>query len=765
MSQGTEEKIHTDPVCGMAVSKPPVHTAAYQGTVYGFCSSGCKTRFERAPARYLNPTAPEAEDFDARYICPMCEGVEQIGPGTCPSCGMALQRATLSGEADTSELTDMHRRFWIGLLFTVPLVALAMAEMAAEPTPGPSAVDLNVIQLLLATPVVAWAGFPFFSRFAQSVRNRRPNMFTLIGLGTGVAYLYSVAATLVPAYFPEPFQTAQGTVAVYFEAAAVIITLALLGQVLELRARNQTSAALRALLALAPTHARRVDAEHVEHDIPLEEVRRTDRLRIRPGEKVPVDGVVDEGNGAVDESMVTGEPIPVAKAAGARVVGGTVNVSGSFVMTVTEVGNETLLARIVARVSEAQMSRAPVQRTADVVAGFFVPAVIGIAVVTFILWSFLGPPPALGFGLINAVAVLIIACPCALGLATPMSIMTAMGKGASEGVLFKDAEAIEVLRNIDTLVVDKTGTLTEGQPTVKSVVTFDTDTRSLLRHAAAVERSSEHPLARAILAAATDRGLDVPAGSEFQSITGEGAGARVAGHWVDVGNARRLEHRGVSLAPAACDAAEALRARGETVIFVAIDGGLAGLIGVADTVKSSAHDALAVLKRAGLRIVMLTGDSERTALAVAAALPIDDVVANASPEEKATYIAVLRERGAKVAMAGDGINDAPALASADVGIAMGDGTDIAMESAGVTLVKGDLDGIVRAIRLSRAAMRNIRQNLVFAFAYNVLGVPIAAGVLYPVLGWLLSPMLAAAAMSLSSVSVIGNALRLNRVEL
>ena len=764
MPDATDNRNLTDPVCGMEVNPPPAYVHEHDGLEYAFCSVACQRRFAHSPRAYLNPHSPPADDAKARYICPMCEGVEQIGPGTCPSCGMALQPAVVSTEEDTSELQDMQRRFWGGLLFTVPLVALAMGEMALQPASRPGGINLNLLQLLLASPVILWAGLPFFERFARSVMTRQPNMFTLIGLGTGAAYLYSVAATLAPARFPDAFLTAYGTLPVYFEAAAAIITLTLLGQVLELRARRRTNAALRALLALAPTRARRVDAAGTECDIPLDEVGRDDRLRIRPGEKVPVDGHVEEGTGVVDESMVTGESIPVAKTPGDRVVGATLNTSGSFIIRVTGVGEDTLLARIVALVSAAQMSRAPIQRTADRVAAYFVPAVIGVAAITFLIWSLLGPPPAMGFALVNAVAVLIIACPCALGLATPMSIMTAMGKGASEGVLFKNAEAVESLRRIDTLVVDKTGTLTEGRPTVRSVIPIDTDADTLLELTAAVERGSEHPVAKAILRAASEAKINIPEARHFESVAGEGAGATVGKHRVDIGNARRLERQGISV-DTALGAADQRRSQGETVIFVAIDGKLAGLVGVADKVKPSSHRALAALQARGLRLVMLTGDSESTARAVAAGLPVDEIHANMTPEGKARHIAALREGGAKVAMAGDGINDAPALASADVGIAMGDGTDIAIESAGLTLVKGDLTGIVRAIRLSHATMRNIRQNLFFAFAYNALGIPIAAGALYPALGWLLNPMLAAAAMSLSSVCVIGNALRLGKANM
>jgi Cu+-exporting ATPase len=690
-------------------------------------------------------------------------------PGDCPICGMALEPKTFSPEQETNdaELRDMSRRFWIAVAFTVPLFTIAMGEMLPgaplsrflSPRAGAMA------ELVLATPVCTWAAWPFFVKFARSLKNRSPNMFTLIGLGVGTAYGYSLVAVLAPGAFPPAFRGESGEVAVYFEAAAMIVTLILLGQVLELRARSQTGSAIKELLGLSPKTARRIHSDGTEDDVPLEAVEVGDLLRIRPGEKVPVDGVVVDGATLIDESMVTGEPIPVEKREGDLVVGATVNGTGMVIMRAEKVGSDTLLARIVTMVAEAQRSRAPIQKLADVVSGYFVPVVIGVAIVTFAVWSLVGPEPRMAHALINAVAVLIIACPCALGLATPMSIMVAMGKGASVGVLFKDAEAIEVLRKVDTIVVDKTGTLTAGKPelvTVEAGPGFDTG--RLLSAAASLERGSEHPLAEAIVAGAVARGVSIPPSESFQSITGQGVTGRVEGRDVALGNRRLLEGLGAS-AGALLGRANELRAGGQTVMFVVIDGDVAGILGVADPIKEGTPAAITALHAEGVRVVMLTGDNRKTADAVAATLSIDDVIAEVLPDEKAAAIKRLQDHGHVVAMAGDGINDAPALAQAQVGIAMGTGTDVAMESAGVTLVKGDLRGIIRARKLSRATMANIKQNLFFAFIYNSLGVPVAAGVLYPVFGLLLSPVIAAAAMSFSSVSVIANSLRLRGAEI
>jgi len=701
------------------------------------------------------------------YTCPMHPEIMRPGPGFCPICGMALEPRTVTAkEEENPELRDMTRRFWVSLILTAPLLAGAMADMLPD-MPVEHALPgawLPWIDLALATPAVLWGGWPFFQRGWASIVNRSTNMFTLIAMGTGVAYLYSLMATVFPGIFPASFREMSGNPPVYFEAAAAIVTLVLLGQVLELRARSRTGAAIRALLDLTPKTARIV-REGREEDIPLEQVKPGDRLRVRPGEKIPVDGVVLEGNSSIDESMITGESIPVAKSSGDRVIGATVNATGSFVMRAEHVGSEMLLAQIVRMVSQAQRSRAPIQRLADRVAAWFVPAVIGIAGLTFVVWSLLGPEPRLAHALVNAVAVLIIACPCALGLATPMAIMVGTGRGASAGVLIKNAEALEILEKVDTLVVNKTGTLTEGRPSVESVVAIsDIDESELVRLAASLEKGSEHPLGSAIVAAAKDNRFTLSKATEFQSRTGLGVSGRVDGKAVVAGNEKILKDLGISTDALAVHAEE-LRSDGQTVIFVAVDGRAAGLIGIADPIKTSTPQALRDLKDAGLRIVMLTGDSRATAEAVARKLGLDEFEAEVLPEKKSEVIRRLQKEGRTVAMAGDGINDAPALAQADVGIAMGTGTDVAMESAGVTLVKGDLAGIVRARKLSQATMRNIRQNLFFAFIYNSIGVPIAAGVLYPFFGLLLSPILAAAAMSFSSVSVITNSLRLRRVEL
>jgi Cu+-exporting ATPase len=713
----------------------------------------------------LEPVAPVAPAAKTEWTCPMHPEIVRDAPGSCPICGMALEpRAGGEGVEEDAELRDMTRRFWFATLFTVPLVALAMGGSLPPFSGWMSERTRIFVELALATPVCLWAAWPFYVRAVRSVVNRSLNMFTLIGLGVSIAYLYSLVAGLVPGVFPPSFRDESGQVAVYFEAAGVIVTLILLGQVLELRARSRTSAAIKKLLGMAAKTARRIRDDGVEEDVPLDAVQKGDRLRVRPGEKVPVDGAVLEGRSSIDESMVTGEPIPVQKEPGDKVVGATINGTGSLVMRAEKVGAETLLARIVAMVAEAQRSRAPIQKLADVVAGWFVPIVVGIAALTFAVWALVGPDPRMTHALVNAVAVLIIACPCALGLATPMSIMVATGKGATMGVLFKNAEAIEVLRKVDTLVVDKTGTLTEGKPKLVSVVAVaGVDEPTLLRLAAALERGSEHPLAAAIVKGAEARGAGPGKAESFESVTGKGVKGRVEGRKVALGNRALLEALGVEVAGLAARA-EDLRGDGQTVMFVAVDGKAAGLLGVADPIKESTPEAVRVLHREGMRVVMLTGDSKTTAQTVARKLDIDEVMAEVLPDEKAGIVKRLQAEGRVVAMAGDGINDAPALAQAQVGIAMGTGTDVAMESAGVTLVKGDLRGIARARRLSRRTVRNIKQNLFFAFVYNTAGVPIAAGVLYPAFGLLLSPVIAAAAMSFSSVSVVSNALRLRRAD-
>jgi len=740
----------------------------YQGTPYYFCSRHCLEKFNQNPQEYLPQEKKTQQTSEgATYICPMCPGVSQVGPGTCPKCGMALEPQAVVLEEANPELEDMTRRFRVSIVFTVPVFALAMAAMIPGDPVGRvlSHTAKNWIQLLLVTPVVLWGGFPFFQRAWRSIQTRNLNMFTLIGIGTGTAYVYSTIATLAPDIFPASFRGHGGQVAVYFEAAAVIVTLVLLGQILELRARSRTSSAIKALLGLAPSTARRVAQAGAEVDVPLEEVQVGDRLRVRPGEKVPVDGSVVDARSPVDESMITGEPLPVGKAAGDKVTGGTVNGTGSFIMQAERVGSDTLLARIVKMVNEAQRSRAPIQHVADVVAGYFVPIVVGVAAATFLLWSIFGPEPRLAYALVNAVAVLIIACPCALGLATPMSIMVGTGRGASVGVLIRNAEALEVMERVDTLVADKTGTLTEGRPRLTSIYTCGSmDESELLRVAASLEQNSEHPLAASMVAGAHDRGVPVTPAEEFASTTGKGVTGKVDGREVAIGNQALMNEFAVDTELGARKSAE-LRAQAQTVMFVAVDGQLAGVFGVSDPIKETTLEAIRDLRADGIRLIMVTGDNLATAQAVASQLGIDEVEAGVLPEDKGSIIKRLQSDGHTVAMAGDGINDAPALAQAHVGIAMGSGTDVAVESASVTLVKGDLRGIVRARRLSKATMRNIRQNLFFALLYNGLGIPIAAGVLYPLSGLLLSPMIAAAAMTFSSVSVISNALRLKETRL
>jgi len=735
-----------DPVCGMSVD--PLHAAdssIFRGTTYHFCSKGCVRKFEADPEKYLSPSAkPEPMprvQAAMEYTCPMDPEIRQSSPGACPKCGMALEPAVITTATGRTnpEYSSMRLRFLLSLPPTGILLALMFAG-----------IHQPWFEFVLASPIVFWAGWPIFERGWASVVNRSLNMFTLIATGSGIAYLYSVVATIAPGIFPASGETG-GHVAIYFEPAAVIITLVLLGQVLELRARDQTSSAIRSLLQLAPKTARRIRPNGAEEDVPMEQVYAGHLLRVRPGERIPVDGVVTEGASAVDESMITGESIPVEKQAGSPVTGGTVNGTGALVMKAEHVGSETMLARIVQAVNQAQRSRAPIQRVADVVASFFVPAVIAVAAVTFLVWAWVGPEPRLAYALVNAVAVLIIACPCALGLATPMSVMVGTGRGAAAGVLVRNAEALEKLAKVNTLVVDKTGTLTEGKP---KLVSADDD--EVLRLAASVEKMSEHPLAAAIVRGAAERNLVLAQAFDFRSITGQGVTASLDGHQIAVSNSGTSELH---------ERAEPLLRDGQTVVYVSIDGKPTGLLGIADPIKPNAHEAIAQLHHQGLRVVMLTGDNQVTANIVGGKLGIDDVRAGVMPEDKAKEVARLQGQGLVVAMAGDGINDAPALAQADVGIAMGTGTDVAIESAAITLVKGDLSGIVRARRLSRATMRNIRQNLFFAFLYNTIGVPIAAGVLYPFFGILLSPMIASAAMTFSSVSVISNALRLRRVDL
>ncbi len=746
------------------------HTAEHDGEAYYFCSGGCRGKFIAAPLTYLDPgsvsAAPVAVPEGAIYTCPMHPQIRQVGPGSCSICGMALEPVAVSAETGPNpELADMTRRFWIGLALTLPVFTLEMGGHLTGLHHWLGQKTSNWLQLVLATPVVLWAGWPFFEQGWASLKSRNLNMFTLIAMDTGVAWITSIVGTLFPALFPAPLRGAGGAVPVYFEAAAVITVLVLLGQVLELKAREQTSGAIKALLNLTPKRATRVKADGGDEDVPLDAIIAGDRLRVRPGESVPVDGAMLERRSSLDESMVTGESMPVTKEVGGHVIGGTINQTGSFVMRAEKVGAETLLAKIVQMVAQAQRSRAPIQRLADQVAGWFVPLVIAVAAAAFTAWAILGPEPRLTFGLIAAVSVLIIPCPCALGLATPMSIMVGVGRGAETGVLIKSAEALERLEKVDTIVVDKTGTLTEGRPSVVAVKTVaGTDANDFLRLAASVERGSQHPLGAAIVRAAGDRKLELVAVTDFDAPIGKGVTGIADGKRVVIGNRRIMTEAGMTTALLDAEA-ETVRRDGGTAIYVAIDGQLAGVIAVADPIKPSSLGAIAALKAAGLRVVMLTGDNATTANAVAEKVGITEVEADVLPDQKSKLVERLRAEGRFVAMAGDGVNDAPALAAADVGIAMGAGTDVAMESAGIKLVKGDLNGIVQARNLSAATMSNIRQNLFFAFVYNAAGVPIAAGVLYPFFGVLLSPIIAAAAMALSSVSVIGNALRLSRVKL
>jgi len=756
-----------DPVCGMTVDPHTAkHRADYQGHTYCFCSAGCRTKFAADPQKYLGARQAETVPEGTIYTCPMHSQIRQVGPGSCPICGMALEPEIAGTEVGPNpELVDMTRRFWIGLVLSLPVVAL---EMGGHLTNLHMLLGKNLsnwIQFVLATPVVLWAGWPFFVRGWQSLLTRNLNMFTLIAMGTGVAWLYSAVAVLMPNLFPAAFRDAEGTVAVYFEAAAVITVLVLLGQVLELRAREATSGAIRALLDLAPKTARRVKGDGNDEEVSLDTIQVGDRLRVRPGDRVPVDGVVLEGRSALDESMVTGESMPVTKEKDARVIGGTINKFGSFVMRADKIGRDTLLSRIVQMVASAQRSRAPIQRLADQVSAWFVPTVIAVALIAFAAWAAFGPEPRFAFGLVAAVSVLIIACPCALGLATPMSIMVGVGRGAQAGVLIKNAEALERMEKIDTLVIDKTGTLTEGKPKVVAVKPAPGfDETQVLRLAASVERGSEHPLAAAIVAAAAERKLELLPVRDFDSPVGKGVTGIIEDKRLVLGNARFLAELNIDTSALSAEA-ERLRGDGATAIFLAVTGKLAGVIAIADPVKATTPDALRALAAEGIRVVMLTGDNRTTAQAVARRLGIAEVEAEVLPDQKSAIVEKLHRESRAVAMAGDGVNDAPALAAAEVGIAMGTGADVAIESASITLLKGDLTGIVKARALSLAVMRNIRQNLFFAFIYNAVGVPVAAGALYPIFGVLLSPIIAAAAMALSSVSVVGNALRLRRVNL
>jgi Cu+-exporting ATPase len=764
-------KTARDPVCGMTVNpETSRHRFEHNGATYHFCSDGCRTKFESDPLKYLDKSKPEAAKTPVAagtiFTCPMHPEIRQVGPGSCPICGMALEPEMVGlDDAPNPELADMTRRFWIGAALSIPPVVL---EMGGHLAGGHGLIDptlSNWIQLACATPVVLWAGWPFFVRGWQSLVTRNLNMFTLIAMGTGVAYLYSLIGTLFPQAFPATFRGHDGTVAVYFEAAAVITVLVLLGQMLELRAREATSGAIKALLKLAPKTARRVGDDGSDHEVEIDSLKAGDRLRVRPGEKVPVDGIILEGRSALDESLVTGESMPVTREAGARVIAGTLNQSGGFVMRADKVGRETMLAQIVQMVADAQRSRAPIQRLADQIAGWFVPAVIVAASAAFAAWALFGPEPRMAFGLVAGVSVLIIACPCALGLATPMSIMVGVGRGAQAGVLIRNAEALERLERFDTLVVDKTGTLTEGKPGVTAIVPVTgCPENEILQFAASVERASEHPLAKAVVQAAKQRGLELLGVDGFDSPSGKGVIGKIRGKSVVLGNSSYLASLGIETSSVAAEA-ERLRGDGATVINIAVDGKLAGLFAIADPVKPSTPGALKALAAEGIKVIMLTGDTRTTASAIAHKLGISELEPEVLPDQKAAVVAKLRKAGRIVAMAGDGVNDAPALAAADVGIAMGTGTDVAMESAGVTLLNGDLTGIMRARTLSRATMRNIRQNLLFAFIYNAAGIPIAAGLLYPTFGILLSPIVSAAAMALSSVSVVANALRLRATRL
>ena len=760
----------TDPVCGMTVNpETSPHHATHEGRDFAFCSARCRSTFVADPGSYVRPRPaaghPAPVAAGTVYTCPMHPQIRQPAPGACPICGMALEPEMPSADgASSAELIDMTRRFWIGLALSIPVVALEM---------GGHVFDLHLLspqnsnwaQLAIATPVVLWAGWPFFQRGAQSLVTRKLNMFTLIAMGVGVAWVYSIVATALPDTFPAAFRDTDGTVAVYFEAAAVITVLVLLGQVLELRAREQTSGAIRALLDLTPKTARRIMVTGEDEDIPVETIQVGDRLRVRPGEKVPVDGALVEGRCSIDESMVTGESMPVTKTPGSTVIAGTMNQTGSFIMRADKIGHDTMLARIVLMVAQAQRSRAPIQRLADDVAAWFVPAVIAVAVAAFAVWAIWGPEPRMAYGLVAAVSVLIIACPCALGLATPMSIMVGVGRGAQSGVLIKNAEALERMEKIDTLVVDKTGTLTEGKPKVTAIVrTGSFSENEILQLAASLERGSEHPLAQAIVLAANDRKLVLTEATDFDSPVGKGVIGTLDGKRITIGNTAFLQENAIPTEPHQSQA-DALRLDGATAIYVGVDHAVAGIVAISDPVKPTTQAALQALRNDGIRVVMLTGDNRTTAEAVARRLGIDEVEADVLPDRKSAVVERLRHEGRVVAMAGDGVNDAPALAAADVGIAMGTGTDVAIESAGVTLLKGDLQGIVKARHLSAATMRNIRQNLFFAFIYNVAGVPVAAGILYPGFGLLLSPVIAAAAMALSSVSVIANALRLRTIEI
>jgi Cu+-exporting ATPase len=765
------QSVTTDPVCGMDVNEEKTdYHFTHKNTDYHFCSIKCLGKFKASPNSYLNKktqTADKNAPESTIYTCPMHPEIENVGPGSCPICGMALEIKGISVEEDNTELDDMTRRFWGSAVLAIPVLILVMLEhLPSRPVDAYISPSGSMwLQFALATPVMLWGGLPIFIRGWQSVVTRNLNMFTLIALGTSVAYIYSIIAAVFPGIFPEQMHMETGLVDVYFEAAATIVTLVLLGQVMELRARSQTNSAIRSLLDLAPKNARVISDDGTEEDVPLDQIHAGDKLRVRPGESIPTDGVIFEGSSTIDESMITGEAMPVIKSAGDKVTGATLNQTGGFVMIAEQVGSETLLSKIVHMVAEAQRSRAPIQKLADITAGYFVPAVIIISIITAIVWGLFGPEPAIAFAVINAVAVLIIACPCALGLATPMSIMVGTGRGASMGILIKNAESLELMEQIDVLIVDKTGTLTLGKPKLTSVVVADNyNADEVLQLAATLEKGSEHPLASAIVDGAAAKGLKLFNATKFKSFTGKGVSAIVEGKKIAIGNEKLLETLSVEKTDLAKQADEQ-QAKGETVMFVSIDGKLVGLIGVADPIKETTPQALKALKEQGLRIVMLTGDNEKTAQAVAGQLGIDEIEAGVLPERKSEVVKRLQHEGYKVAMAGDGVNDSPALAQADVGIAMGTGADIAMESAEITLVKGDLIGIVRARKLSRATMKNIRQNLFFAFAYNAIGIPIAAGVLYPVSGLLLSPIIASAAMVFSSVSVILNAARLKKVNL